>query len=100
MFLDREGSDGLFAYVGGMLMKPGAAVPEGYYSRELAATKVAVGWVQGVDHGEVFAKAHALTGKALQEAGLDNVGITWMLELYNCPCFTMPDENGNITLDY
>ena len=44
--------------------------------------------------------AHELTNKAMEEKGYINDGFAWSMELYNCPRFTTPDEQGRIILDY
>ncbi|MCL2321753.1 MAG: GyrI-like domain-containing protein [Oscillospiraceae bacterium] len=97
---DWDKGDGDFSYIIGMLMKPGADVPEGYVSHVIKATKVAIGWIQGKDVADVCMNAHELTEKALEDKGHSCEKMTWSMELYNCPRFTSPDENGQIILDY
>ena len=97
---DWDKGDGDFSYIIGMLMKPSANVPDGYHSKKLDATKVAVAWVQGKDTEDVCGDAHELTEKALKEKGCVCEKMSWSMELYNCPRFTDPDENGEIILDY
>lgn len=36
----------------------------------------------------------------LKALGLKRKEDDWCFERYNCPRFTMPDENGNVILDY
>ncbi len=100
IMLDWDKGDGNFSYVCGMLFKEGAAVPDGFVKKELAATKAAVGWIQGKDTADVCMAAHKLTEKAIRENGYSHEGMKWCMELYNCPRFTTPDENGEIVLDY
>ncbi len=100
IMLDFGLGDGNFTYIVGMLLKEGATVPESYVSRTLEPCKVAVSWIQGNDTGDVCSAAHELTQKALQEAGHTCERMQWCMELYNCPRFTTPDENGQIILDY
>lgn len=100
IMLDWDKGDGDFSYIVGMLMKPGAVVPGGYVSRELAKGTAAVGFIQGKDTPDVCGNAHEETEKALREAGHSNAQMRWCMELYNCPRFTTPDEDGRIILDY
>jgi len=93
---DEEG----FVYICGMLMRPDVPVPEGFDFRELPAAKAAVGWIQGQEW-EVVTAAHELTVGALAEQGYEpNWAAGWSMELYNCPRYTNPDENGELILDY
>ena len=41
VFLDWDLGDGDFSYIVGLLMKPGATVPDGYFSRTLPETEAA-----------------------------------------------------------
>lgn len=100
VMIDWDRGDGDFSYICGMLMRDDAVVPEGYVSRMLVPTKAAVSWIRGKDVADVCAKAHELTEQALQAEGYRNDGMSWCMELYNCPRFTTPDEKGQITLDY
>jgi predicted transcriptional regulator YdeE len=99
VMVDWDRGDGEFSYIVGMLMKEGAAVPEGYQSRELDACRAAVGWIKGVE-AEVYQSAHSLTEHELRGQGYTGEKMRWCMELYNCPRFTQPDENGEIILDY
>lgn len=100
VMIDWARGDGMFSYVVGMLMKPDAVVPEGYYSVMLDETHAAVGYIRGKDTADVCDNAHELTEAALKEKGLNCDGMAWSMELYNCPRFTTPDADGNIVLDY
>ena len=97
---DWATGDGCFSYIVGMLMKPGAQVPSGYICRELKAEKVGIGWIQGKDVSDVCSNAHELTEQRLKSDGHSCANMAWCMELYNCPRFTTPDENGEIILDY
>lgn len=97
---DWDKGDGDFSYIIGMLMKPGADVPEGYVSRHIKATKIAIAWIQGKDVADVCMNAHELTEQTLKAEGHNCDKMKWSMELYNCPRFTKPDENGQIILDY
>ncbi len=100
VMMDWDNGDGLYSYIVGMLMNAGAEVPPGYVSRKLNAATVAVGWIQGKDTPDVCARAHELTEQALKADGRSCDKMAWTMELYACPRFTTPDENGNIILDY
>ena len=100
VMLDWDKGDGEFSTIVGMLMKNGASVPDGCVTRDLPASKVAVGWVRGKDTMDCCAAAHQLTEQKLRADGYTNDKMTWCMELYNCPRFTTPDDNGDIILDY
>jgi predicted transcriptional regulator YdeE len=100
VMLDWDKGDGEFSYICGILMKAGAIVPDGYIFRDLPASKVAVAWVKGKDTMDVASSAHVMTEQKLKEKGYTNDRMSWSMELYNCPRFTNPDENGKIVLDY
>lgn len=98
--MDWDKGDGYFSYVCGILMKEGVTIPDGFIMRGIEPTDAAVGWIQGKDTADVCSDAHAKTEKALREAGYKCDDMKWCMELYNCPRFTTPDENGEIILDY
>ena len=98
---DWQESSHTFLYICGMMMKPGFSAPEGgFVSLPVAASSAAVGWIRGASTQDVCMPAHELTSKAMEEKGYTNQGFTWSMELYNCPRFTTPDEQGRIILDY
>ena len=86
------------------MMKPGVPVPAGFVSRTLKPAKVAVGWVKGKksNEGDIYANAHSLTEKSMMETGMkpSRRPDSWCMEVYTCPRFTTPDENGDIIMDY
>ncbi|MCQ4924507.1 GyrI-like domain-containing protein [Tissierella carlieri] len=92
--------NGKFTYICGMLMKTEAPVPEGFICRDIPSSKVAIGWIQGLEK-DVYPVSHEFTQKAMEEKGyrLDE-SASWCMELYNCPRFTTPMDNGEIILDY
>ncbi|MFV0399442.1 MAG: GyrI-like domain-containing protein [Oscillospiraceae bacterium] len=92
--------DGMFSYVVGMFLKEGAELPEGFVGYLIPAGPVAVGWIQGNDTMDVCSVAHEFTEKALREQGRTCNNMTWCGEVYGCPRYTEPDENGKIILDY
>ena len=90
-------------YICGMMMKPGVSVPDGFAAQTLKPAKVAVGWIKGKKNNEaaIYANAHDFTEKAILEKGLKPWGgHDWCMEVYTCPRFTTPDENGDIIVDY
>jgi predicted transcriptional regulator YdeE len=92
--------EGKFTYLCGMLMLSETPVPEGFVFRDVLTSTIAVGWIQGPEK-EIYPVAHELTQKALEEQGyiVDNNAI-WCMELYACPRFTKPMDNGDVILDY
>ena len=92
-------ADGAFTYICGMMMMSGVKIPEGFTSHELAPTQVAVTWIKGRDVMEVCKPAHEMSLAALKEKGFRWTG-PWCMELYTCPRFTTPDENGDIIIDF
>jgi len=100
VMMDWDKGDGNFSYICGMLFKEGISAPEGFVLREIAAGKVGLSWIKGKDTADVCSNAHVLTEQALKDAGFRYDKIKWCMELYNCPRFTTPDENGEIILDY
>lgn len=97
---DWSTGENKFTYICGMLMKPNTPVPEGFIYRDVPASTVAIGWIQGLEK-DVYSVSHEFTQKAMEEQGckLDEIA-SWCMELYNCPRFTTPMENGEIILDY
>jgi predicted transcriptional regulator YdeE len=100
IMMDWDKGDGDFSYIVGMLMKDGVSLPEGYICRDIKETDVAIGWIKGENTADVCSVAHPLTEKAIKENGYKCEQMKWCMELYNCPRFTQPDENGDIVLDY
>lgn len=100
VMIDWDKGDGNFSYICGMLFKEGIPAPEGFVLREIAAGKVGLSWIKGKDTADVCSNAHVLTEQAIKDAGFPYDKIKWCMELYNCPRFTTPDENGEIILDY
>ena len=96
---DWDKGDGDFSYIVGMLMKPGATIPQGYAAKPLPTCQVAIGYIKGKDTQDVCAHAHALTEAALRKAGHKCDAIPWCMERYG-EAFAMPDADGDIVLDY
>lgn len=100
VFLDWNLGDGDFSYAVGLLMKEGVSVPDNYFIRELPETDVAVGWIKGKFTGRGgYGSVYDLVTKAMSEHGRSNTKMTWCMEMYNCPRFTEPNEDGDTILD-
>jgi len=100
VMMDWERGDGNFSYIVGMLFKDGVKAPEGFIMKELEPTKAAVGWIKGKDVFDVCKDAHQMTEAVLKEKGLNCDKIYWCMEHYDGERFLIPDENGDIILDY
>ncbi len=89
-----------FEYWIGLLMEEGTAAPEGFESVELPAGELAVCYLYGRDgSAELYGMdAHNACVKAW-EAQNWHTG-EWYFERYNCPRYTVPDDRGNVILDY
>lgn len=98
---DFSSDNGTFTYICGMLMKSdNLSLDDGFVSRKIEPVTVGIGWIQGSTVPEICFAAHSLVEKAVQEKGYSCNHATWCMEVYNCPRFTQPDENGEIILDY
>lgn len=89
-----------FEYWIGVFMAPEAPVPQGYEAVEIPAGDLGVCFLYGKDSSpDLFGMdAHKACVAAWQERGWTPSG--WFLERYNCPRYTVPDEKGNVILDY
>lgn len=97
---DDNAGNNMYTYICGIFMKPDCPVPEGFTARDVAESDVAVGWICGPAH-ENYPVAHQLTAAAMEKAGhKPDEAAAWCAEVYNCPRFTTPQENGNVILDY
>ena len=97
--------DGTGLYVCGMLftkLEDGTQLPKGTTVIEIAAGEVAIAWIKGANVAEVCSQAHEHIVKALADEGrsISPSDVAWSMEVYNCPRFTDPDEEGCIILDY
>lgn len=75
-------------------------MPQGYEAVEIPAGDLGVCFLYGKDSSpDLFGMdAHKACVAAWQERGWTPSG--WFLERYNCPRYTVPDEKGNVILDY
>jgi predicted transcriptional regulator YdeE len=89
-----------FIYVCGILMKPDTKAPEGFVKHDIESFTAGIGWIQG-PYPDIFKVEHILTEEAVKNAGYKyDITKDFSFELYNCPRYTNPDENGNRILDY
>lgn len=91
-----------FEYWIGMFMAKSDPVPEGFESVEIEAGDLGVCYVYGRDKtAELFGMdVHNDCMALWQEKGWKIRSDGWFLERYNCPRYTVPDEKGNVILDY
>ncbi|MDR1600652.1 MAG: GyrI-like domain-containing protein [Oscillospiraceae bacterium] len=91
-----------FEYWIGMFFPAGTEAPEGCEWTDLPAMDYGVCWLYGKeDTGELYGMdAHSRALASIQEKGMAPKPGGYMFELYNCPRFTTPDEQGNVILDY
>jgi len=91
-----------FEYWIGMFMPAGTTVPEGMNAIDFPALKLGIGWIKGTMKnifkldGPVYERLKAEGFPPVTDAS----GNWWIMERYNCPRFTTPDENGQIILDH
>jgi predicted transcriptional regulator YdeE len=89
-----------FMYVCGMLMKPDTKTPEGFVKYDIDSFTAGIGWIQGKEP-DIYKAEHTLVEEAVKTAGYKyDAPKGWAMELYNCPRYTNPDENGDKILDY
>jgi predicted transcriptional regulator YdeE len=89
-----------FVNVCGILMKPDTKAPEGFVKYDIESFTAGIGWIQG-NEWDIYAVEHVLVGEAIKNAGYTyDASKGFTIELYNCPRYTTPDENGNKIIDY
>ncbi len=96
---DFEPGADKYTYLAGVLFQPGAAVPEGYESRDIAAGEMAVGWITeipGDAGGDMFANASGHVSQAREEHGYEYDGSRGMFEMeyYSDERFHGPAARG------
>ena len=100
-----------FTYWIGLFFPADTDIPDGYDYLDLPESNIGVGWVCGnEENGEIYGgPPHEAVCKKIEDDGIgvfrnDIAGVgsdTYcFFEIYNCPRFTVEDENGNVTLDY
>jgi len=99
VFFDWHLGDSNFSYIIGLLMKEGAAVPEGYSLYEIAETDTALCWVKSKSLMETRAVPWGSTEKAIQESGRSCANMKWCADVFHHSRSTTPDANGEVILD-
>ena len=99
VFLDWDLGDGQFGYVVGMLMVEGAAVPEGYFCRELPEADALHCGIKGRDIAERRAAPFDSVARAIEGIGRSCAGMKWCADMYHPVRSTVPDEDGLVALD-
>lgn len=86
----------------GMFFSIDASVPKGFEYVDIEPLEYAVCYLYGKENSSDFytLEAHNMCLEALKTLGLKRKEDAWCFERYNCPRFTVPDENGNVILDY
>ena len=86
----------------GMFFATDTIAPAHFNSVDMQPMEYAVCYLYGnPDNGELFSSAaHELCLAALKEQGSCCKEDGWRFQRCNCPRFTTPDEQGNVTLDY
>lgn len=88
-----------FEYWVGMFTPAETPVPEGFEHVDFDESEIGVAWLKGTE-GEVYGKEQKCF-EAMQKDGItfSERKKWWFFERYQCPRFTMPDENGEVILD-
>lgn len=91
-----------FEYWIGVLAAPEHPVPEGYEAVRIPEGDLGVCFLYGKENSaDLFGmEAHNACVQAWADLGWHPQPDVWYLERYNCPRYTVPDENGNVILDY
>lgn len=92
-------NNGVFEYRIGVLLTAVETVPEGFTVEKLPAASYGVTWIKGKDDAELYSM-HKESMSALSNEGFCPAKDAWYIERYSCPRFTVPDENGEVILDY
>lgn len=90
-----------FEYWIGLCLPPDSSVPAGYDSLDLPAMPLGVCWVQGQEPAIYHQdeQALAMLGQMGLQPGLDPAGFFLVMERYQSPRFSKPDEEGQRILD-
>ncbi|WIV11520.1 GyrI-like domain-containing protein [Proteiniborus sp. MB09-C3] len=91
-----------FEYWIGMFFPEQTPIPEGYMYVDIPSGDVGTCWIYGRDdNGEIYGReSHDMCLSKINDEGWQVANNAWVFELYNCPRFTTPDENGKVILDY
>lgn len=104
MRCDMFDFDNTFEYWIGMFLPVGTLVPEGFAYIYFAESELAICWIKGKESEGLYGMHDACMEK-IQELGWDNFMVdeqnrNYFFERYNCPRFTVPDDQGKVILDY
>lgn len=94
--------DGMPEYWIGMFFPVNTEVPEGFDFVDIDSLDYAVCYLQDKEgSGDFYTmETHNLCLEKLKSLGFKRKEDDWCFERYNCPRYTMPDNNGNVILDY
>ena len=94
--------DGMPEYWIGMFFPVNTEVPEGFDFVDIDSLDYAVCYLQDKEgSGDFYTmETHNLCLEKLKSFGFKRKEDDWCFERYNCPRYTMPDNNGNVILDY
>ena len=94
--------DGMPEYWIGMFFPINTEVPEGFDFVDIEPLDYAVCYLQDKEgSGDFYTmETHNLCLEKLKSLEFKRKEDEWCFERYNCPRYTMPDNNGNIILDY
>ena len=99
VFLDWYLGDGDFSHVVGLLMKPGAEIPGGYFVRELPAAEVAHCRIRCKSLLERRAISFEPIASGLASIGRSCADMKWCADLFHPARSVAQDENGYAILD-
>ncbi len=94
--------NGEFEYWIGMIFPENTQVPTGYEFADIDELICSLSWIYGnPDSGELYGlDMHNKCVKETEKLGMKRLDDSWCFEVYTCPRFTIPDEKGNVILDY
>ena len=94
--------DGMPEYWIGMFFPVNTEVSEGFDFVDIDSLDYAVCYLQDKEgSGDFYTmETHNLCLENLKLLGFKRKEDDWCFERYNCPRYTMPDNNGNVILDY
>jgi len=84
-----------------MLFAADTPAPQGFAALDLPACTWKIAWVQGPENAPEIYGQEAACRAALAQAGYParETGLRCVMERYQCPGFTTPDDEGNVILD-
>ena len=99
--LEQRCENAPFAYWIGMFTHANTLVPQGFDSVDFPAIGIGTCWIYGKENDvhDTSACKRKLAENGM-EPWMDESGATWSFENCLCPCYTTPDHQGNVILDY